>query len=87
MEQKRKSKDNVNSLLKRLSLNKGPNDIENEMLNQSIPDHFEYMKNQDSINEKRPSLLNKINPDFSKEVSEDREDLDTNKILNDPSLK
>ena len=56
VEQKRKSKDNVNSLLKRLSLNRMQPEFDADLLNQSIPDHFELMKNQDSINEKRPSL-------------------------------
>lgn len=61
VEQKRKSKDNVNSLLKRLSLNRMPPEFDADLLNQSIPDHFEMMKHQDSINEKRPSLLMKQN--------------------------
>ena len=59
VEQKRKSKDNVNRLLKRLSLNRMPHEYDADLLNQSIPDHFEMMKHQDSINEKRPSLLMK----------------------------
>lgn len=83
VEQKRKSKDNVNSLLKRLSLNRMQPGFNTDLLNQSIPDHFEFMKNQDSINEKRPSLLNdpKLNPNFVKDNKNDTIDEDTNNIL------
>lgn len=83
VEQKRKSKDNVNSLLKRLSLNRSPMEFDADLLNQSIPDHFEIMKNQDSINEKRPSLIKSLGIDTVQEANRNDEttEEDTNNIL------
>jgi hypothetical protein len=84
VEQKRKSKDNVNSLLKRLSLNRVQPEFDTDLLNQSIPDHFELMKNQDSINEKRPSLLNSMGIKPVVEVNKQDETIENEpqKILN-----
>jgi len=84
VEQKRKSKDNVNSLLKRLSLNRVQPEFDTDLLNQSIPDHFELMKNQDSINEKRPSLLNSVGIKPVVEVNKQDETIENEpqKILN-----
>ena len=84
VEQKRKSKDNVNSLLKRLSLNRVPPEYDTDLLNQSIPDHFELMKNQDSINEKRPSLINSlgIKPVIEANKQDETVEEDTHRILN-----
>lgn len=87
VENKRKSKDNsVNNLLKRLSLNANVNHNESDILNQSIPDHFEMMKHQDSINEKRPS--SKVESTMKTvEEQPDESQYDTNNILDDESLK
>jgi hypothetical protein len=84
VEQKRKSKDNVNSLLKRLSLNRIQPEFDTDLLNQSIPDHFELMKNQDSINEKRPSLISSlgIKPVIEANKQDETVEDDTKRILN-----
>lgn len=88
--QKRKSKDNVNSLLKRLSLNRIPQQaLHSDLLNQSIPDHFEYMKHQDSINEKRPisKILNETDVKMDSEEPSMDAEFDMKNILKDESLK
>ena len=64
--------------------------VNQDMLNQSIPDHFEMMKHQDSINEKRPSMILQEGfklPEGQGYNDEDSIEEDTNNILKDPSLK
>ena len=73
----------MNSLLKRLSLNRAPMEFDADLLNQSIPDHFEMMKNQDSINEKRPSLIKSLGINTVQEADRNDEttEEDTTNIL------